>query len=122
MGEEDKTERTKGGGDASDGEKQKRPYDELNYSYISYATSRFDPQNKLQEEENRKRRENVKVVIDQKEDRQLYRIKPEKSKFPLSIVWTPLPFCTLVVPFIGHTGIGDAKGTIHDFGTILDTN
>ena len=71
----------------------------------------------MQEEDGQGQEENVEVVIDQKEDKQqLYLIKPENNRFPLAIVWTPLPFCTLLIPFIGHTGIGDAKGVIHDFG------
>ena len=30
------------------------------------------------------------------------------ARFPLSIVWTPLPGISWLLPFIGHTGICDA--------------
>ena len=33
----------------------------------------------------------------------------------MSIVWTPLPCLTQLLTGIGHTGIGDSKGVIHDF-------
>ena len=42
-------------------------------------------------------------------------MKPEIGRFPLSIVWTPLPCLTQMLPPIGHTGIGDSKGITHDF-------
>ena len=42
-------------------------------------------------------------------------INPEKARFPLCITWTPLPGLTQLIPSIGHTGIGDTKGLIHDF-------
>ena len=29
--------------------------------------------------------------------------------------WSPLPFITWVLPFIGHTGIADSRGVIYDF-------
>lgn len=31
------------------------------------------------------------------------------------VVWCPLPLLTWMVPFIGHLGITDSKGIIHDF-------
>ena len=37
------------------------------------------------------------------------------DRFPLCIVWTALPGITQMIPSIGHTGIGDSKGIIHDF-------
>ncbi len=30
-------------------------------------------------------------------------------------MWTPLPIITWILPFIGHMGIGDSEGDIHDF-------
>ena len=42
-------------------------------------------------------------------------INLETSKFPYCIVWTPLPIITYIIPSIGHTGIGDSNGVIHDF-------
>lgn len=42
-------------------------------------------------------------------------INSEKSIFPYCIVWSPLPLITWILPFIGHTGIADSDGVIHDF-------
>ena len=42
-------------------------------------------------------------------------INIEQQKFPYSIVWTKLPCLSVIMPFIGHTGIGTSKGIIHDF-------
>ena len=42
-------------------------------------------------------------------------LDPEKARFPLCITWTPLPGLTWMIPPIGHTGIGDTRGRIHDF-------
>ena len=42
-------------------------------------------------------------------------IDPEKARFPLCITWTPLPCITWFIPCIGHTGICDTEGVIHDF-------
>jgi len=39
----------------------------------------------------------------------------EKSRFPYSVVWTPIPMITWFFPFIGHTGITDSRGVIYDF-------
>ena len=44
-----------------------------------------------------------------------YTVKPHEARFPLCIVWTPLPMITQLIPCIGHTGIGDSKGVIYDF-------
>ncbi|MCQ2815820.1 MAG: TMEM222 family protein [archaeon] len=42
-------------------------------------------------------------------------IDPEKQRYPYSIVWTPIPLITYLIPFIGHTGICTSKGIVHDF-------
>jgi len=44
-----------------------------------------------------------------------YKINASQARFPLSIVWTPLPCITQFMPLIGHTGIGDSRGVTHDF-------
>ena len=44
-----------------------------------------------------------------------YSIDYEKSRFPFAIVWSPLPPLTWLLPFIGHMGICDSRGVIHDF-------
>ena len=52
-------------------------------------------------------------LIDVKDKK--FMVKPHMKKFPLSITWTCLPIITQMIPCIGHTGIGDSKGVIHDF-------
>jgi hypothetical protein len=42
-------------------------------------------------------------------------INKEKNLYPYCIVWSPLPPITWLFPFIGHTGICDSRGVIHDF-------
>ena len=44
-----------------------------------------------------------------------YKINAKLARFPLRIVWTPLPCLTQMIPTIGHTGIGDSRGVTHDF-------
>ena len=39
----------------------------------------------------------------------------KSSHFPYCIVWTPIPILTYLIPSIGHTGIGNSSGIIHDF-------
>lgn len=48
-------------------------------------------------------------------NKQEVKIDPENARFPYSIVWTPLPLITWILPFIGHTGIGMSDGVLHDF-------
>lgn len=36
--------------------------------------------------------------------------------YPHSMVWSPIPLITWLLPFIGHMGITDSEGRIHDFG------
>lgn len=43
------------------------------------------------------------------------KMDPNKARFPFSIVWTPLPLITWLIPCIGHTGIAPSDGIIHDF-------
>eukprot|EP01083_Nonionella_stella_P310210 1101331_1 len=38
-----------------------------------------------------------------------------KNRFPFSVVWGSLPCLTWLCPIIGHLGITDSKGQIHDF-------
>eukprot|EP01134_Creolimax_fragrantissima_P002022 CFRG2022T1 len=42
-------------------------------------------------------------------------ILPDISRFPYCIVLTPLPVISWFLPFIGHTGIANSIGVIHDF-------
>uniref|UniRef100_A0A1J3F229 Protein RTE1--like protein n=1 Tax=Noccaea caerulescens TaxID=107243 RepID=A0A1J3F229_NOCCA len=43
------------------------------------------------------------------------KIDPRRERFPCCIVWTPLPFISWLVPFIGHVGICREDGVILDF-------
>jgi len=38
-----------------------------------------------------------------------------RGRFPYSIVWTPIPVVTWLLPFVGHLGICDSRGVIYDF-------
>ncbi len=38
-----------------------------------------------------------------------------RSRYPYSIVWTPIPLLTWIIPIIGHMGIGTSAGIIRDF-------
>jgi transmembrane protein 222 len=42
-------------------------------------------------------------------------VQPGKNLYPYCILWSPLPPITWILPFIGHTGIADSQGVIHDF-------
>ncbi|KAF0726250.1 hypothetical protein LEN26_001633 [Aphanomyces euteiches] len=42
-------------------------------------------------------------------------IDVSRDRFPFSIVWTPLPMITWLIPIIGHMGIADSNGVIYDF-------
>mmetsp|Transcript_16184 Transcript_16184/g.24407 ORF Transcript_16184/g.24407 Transcript_16184/m.24407 type:complete len:219 (+) Transcript_16184:14-670(+) len=42
-------------------------------------------------------------------------IDPVNERFPFCIVWGPLPCITWLFPVIGHMGIGDSRGRVHDF-------
>jgi len=43
------------------------------------------------------------------------RVDPKRDRYPCSIVWGPLPVLTWLLPFIGHMGICDTQGRVHDF-------
>ena len=43
------------------------------------------------------------------------RVKVCENKFPKAIVWGPLGCITCCIPVVGHMGIADSKGVIHDF-------
>lgn len=37
------------------------------------------------------------------------------ERYPFCIVWTPIPLITWLLPFVGHMGICNSEGIIHDF-------
>ena len=39
----------------------------------------------------------------------------ERNRFPFSIVWQPFPVLGWILPCIGHMGICDSEGVVHDF-------
>merc|ERR1740121_1367239 len=43
-------------------------------------------------------------------------VDAERHGYPYAIVWTPIHPITWVAPFVGHMGICDSEGTIHDWG------
>ena len=44
-----------------------------------------------------------------------YKIDKRNNRYPFCIVWTPIPCITWLLPCIGHAGICDSNGVIHDF-------
>lgn len=41
---------------------------------------------------------------------------PDRDRFPHSLVWTPIPLLSWLLPcIIGHMGISDSIGRVHDF-------
>mmetsp|Transcript_15250 Transcript_15250/g.22425 ORF Transcript_15250/g.22425 Transcript_15250/m.22425 type:complete len:191 (-) Transcript_15250:379-951(-) len=38
-----------------------------------------------------------------------------KEIYPNCLVWCPIPCITWTLPFVGHMGIADSRGTIYDF-------
>ena len=43
--------------------------------------------------------------------------KRYKYRFPYSIVWSPIPCISWIIPIIGHVGICNSEGIIYDFGS-----
>ena len=41
--------------------------------------------------------------------------RQDKDRYPYSLVWTPIPVLTWVLPFVGHLGVADSRGVIYDF-------
>uniref|UniRef100_A0A7S0JIW0 Transmembrane protein 222 n=1 Tax=Calcidiscus leptoporus TaxID=127549 RepID=A0A7S0JIW0_9EUKA len=58
----------------------------------------------------------VEAVAAEEMDRNaVARVDMEHNRFPYAIVWGPLCPITCCFPCVGHMGIGDSKGRIHDF-------
>lgn len=43
-------------------------------------------------------------------------LNKSKIRLPCSIVWTPIPVLSWILPFVGHMGITNSAGVIRDFG------
>ena len=39
----------------------------------------------------------------------------DSSRYPFCLVWGPLPLISWIVPWIGHLGVADSQGVVHDF-------
>ena len=50
-----------------------------------------------------------------RESSTLPEVDAARNRFPCSIVWGALPCLSWMFPFIGHMGITDSDGRIHDF-------
>lgn len=46
----------------------------------------------------------------------LEKIDPSRERYPFCVVWTPIPLLSWIFPMIGHMGVCDSQGIIHDFG------
>ena len=72
----------------------------------------------LQSELKSTNEEGVKEIVSfsvSQPTRDLKDINPNNNCFPYCIVRTPIPCLTYIIPSIGHTGIGNSTGIIHDF-------
>ena len=43
------------------------------------------------------------------------KMKSPKQDLSYTILWSPLPLLTWIIPFIGHVGIADSNGVANDF-------
>eukprot|EP00808_Paulinella_micropora_P014165 g60578.t1 len=57
----------------------------------------------------------VEQTREQVESDEECRIDPSRDRYPFSIVWGPLPGMTCCCPCVGHMGICDSRGRVHDF-------
>ena len=44
-----------------------------------------------------------------------YDVDVARGRFPYSLVWTPLPGITWLLPCVGHLGVTDSRGVCYDF-------
>lgn len=65
-------------------------------------------------EEEKKNSEEVNI-INNNDDYFISKFDLIKQRYPCCIVWTPIPCITWLIPNIGHMGICNSKGIIHDF-------
>ena len=57
----------------------------------------------------------VKVPRTSREEEESSTIDTITARFPLCVVWTPLPIISWLAPFVGHVGICRQDGVILDF-------
>ena len=48
-------------------------------------------------------------------DVELPPVDAERHRYPCCIVWTPIHPITWLCPYVGHVGLCDAEGRVHDF-------
>ena len=80
---------------------------------LSSPTQTRDTHSLKQEDEQLTTAASTEELIDVAD--KMFQVRPQQKRFPLCITWTCLPLITQMIPCIGHTGIGDSKGVIHDF-------
>ena len=60
----------------------------------------------------------VKKVNPKEISKELEKIKQRyKYRFPYSIVWSPIPCISWIIPIIGHVGICNSEGIVYDFAS-----
>ena len=42
-------------------------------------------------------------------------VDPQNNRYPYSMVWGTLPLISWLLPCIGHLGVCDSRGRVHDF-------
>jgi len=46
---------------------------------------------------------------------EVYEIDHKRNRYPVCVVWTPIPFLSWLFPFVGHMGIAYTNGVVRDF-------
>ena len=59
--------------------------------------------------------ENENELMFKKDTQKKLTIDKIKQRYPYCLVWTPIPCISWFIPSIGHAGICNSEGVIHDF-------
>ena len=59
--------------------------------------------------------ENENELMFKKDTQKKLTIDNIKQRYPYCLVWTPIPCISWFIPSIGHAGICNSEGVIHDF-------
>ena len=59
--------------------------------------------------------ENENELMFKKDTQKKLTIDNVKQRYPYCLVWTPIPCISWFIPSIGHAGICNSEGVIHDF-------
>lgn len=79
------------------------------------TTKALSPDKKKRKSSNKEKVKSDKLLTLGDLNNKNFRVRPDKARFPLCITWTMLPGMSHLVPLVGHTGIADSRGKIHDF-------